>query len=240
MREGFKETFKPLIESQEAVKTSIDTQQNKLIEQLQENQLALTEGLNKNKLGSGFDKMDEVKRWDLSQLPALEAIEEPGKEAEEEAEEDIIERIKKINEGINKKSEIMAKLYNLSIKAREEEKFEESDDYFKKALNQDDSIRNLEREREILQQSLDEDIEEELKENLEEKLEEEEERIKYGKEEMDKYLNNKGDIDILESYKLKLPSYYRNASIEKFQKAYERGMKVALDLKNKIRNVAIY
>ena len=42
---GFKETFQPLIESQEAVKTSIDNQQNKFIKQLQDNQLALTEGL---------------------------------------------------------------------------------------------------------------------------------------------------------------------------------------------------
>ena len=85
LREGFTETFKPLIETSEAVKTSIDTQQNKLIEQLQENQLALTEGLNKNRLAitSGFDKMDEVKRWDLSQLPGLEAIEEPEKESKE-------------------------------------------------------------------------------------------------------------------------------------------------------------
>ena len=85
VREGFKETFQPLIESQEAVKTSIDTQQNKLIKQLQDNQLALNEGLNKNRLAitSGFDKMDEVKRWDLEQLPGFEAIEEPEKEPEE-------------------------------------------------------------------------------------------------------------------------------------------------------------
>ena len=76
LRERFKETFKPLIETSEAVKTSIDTQQNKLIKQLQDNQLALTEGLNKNRIAitSGFDKMDEVKRWDLSQLPGFEAI----------------------------------------------------------------------------------------------------------------------------------------------------------------------
>ena len=47
LREGFKETFQPLIETQEAVKASIDSQQNKLIKQLQDNQLALTEGLNK-------------------------------------------------------------------------------------------------------------------------------------------------------------------------------------------------
>ena len=79
LREGFTETFKPLIETSEAVKISIDTQQNKLIKQLQDNQLALTEGLNKNRLSitSGFDKMDEVKRWDLSQLPGFEAIEYP-------------------------------------------------------------------------------------------------------------------------------------------------------------------
>ena len=61
------------------MKESIDTQQNKLIKQLQDNQLALTEGLDKNRLGitSGFDKMEEVKKWDLQQLPGYEAIEEP-------------------------------------------------------------------------------------------------------------------------------------------------------------------
>ena len=86
LREGFTETFKPLIETSEAVKTIIDTQQNKLIEQLQKNQLALTEGHDKNRLAitSGFDKMDEVKKWDLQQLPSFEAIEEPEKEEPEE------------------------------------------------------------------------------------------------------------------------------------------------------------
>ena len=79
LREGFKETFKPLIESQEAVKANIDKEQNAMIEQLKDNQLALTEGLNKNRLAitSGFDKMDEVKRSDLLQLPGYEAIEHP-------------------------------------------------------------------------------------------------------------------------------------------------------------------
>ena len=49
MREGFTETFKPLIESQESVKKSIDDQQNATIAQLKKNQLALTQGLNENK-----------------------------------------------------------------------------------------------------------------------------------------------------------------------------------------------
>ena len=86
LREGFTESFKPLIETSEAVKTSIDTQQNKLIKQLQDNQLALTEGLDKNRLAitSGLDKMDEVKKSDLLQLPGYEATEHPEiKESEE-------------------------------------------------------------------------------------------------------------------------------------------------------------
>ena len=59
-REGFTETFKPLIETSEKVKESIDTQQNKLIEQLQKNQLALTQGFEGNRLAitSGFDKIE--------------------------------------------------------------------------------------------------------------------------------------------------------------------------------------
>ena len=79
MREGFKETFKPLIKSQDSIKKSIDEQQNATIAQLQANQLDLTQGLNQNRLAitEGFDKMDEVKKWDLAQLPGFESIEEP-------------------------------------------------------------------------------------------------------------------------------------------------------------------
>ena len=80
MREGFKETFKPLIKSQDSIKKSIDEQQNATIAQLKANQLALTQGLNQNRLAitEGFDKLDEVKRW--AQLPGFEAIEEPKDE----------------------------------------------------------------------------------------------------------------------------------------------------------------
>ena len=119
LREGFRETFKPLIETSEKVKTSIDTQQNKLIKQLQDNQLALSEGLNKNRLAitSGFDKMDEVKRWDLQQLPGyeatLEAIEKPGKTSDD------IEIIKILNKRIDEKYDSMNKLIDLANKAKE-------------------------------------------------------------------------------------------------------------------------
>ena len=86
LREGFTETFKPLIETSEKVKESIDTQQNKLIKQLQENQLALTQGFegNRKAITSGFDKMDEVKKWDIEQLPDYEAIEHPEMKKTEE------------------------------------------------------------------------------------------------------------------------------------------------------------
>ena len=43
-REGFKETFKPLIKSQDSIKKSIDEQQDATIAQLKKNQLALTQG----------------------------------------------------------------------------------------------------------------------------------------------------------------------------------------------------
>ena len=43
-REGFKESFKPLIKSQDSIKKSIDEQQNATIEQLKKNQLAITQG----------------------------------------------------------------------------------------------------------------------------------------------------------------------------------------------------
>ena len=46
-REGFKETFKPLIKSQDSIKKSIDEQQDATTAQLKKNQLALTSGLEK-------------------------------------------------------------------------------------------------------------------------------------------------------------------------------------------------
>ena len=54
LREGFKESFEPLTSSQDKEKESIDKQKNAMIKQLQENQLALTEGLDKNRLNSRF------------------------------------------------------------------------------------------------------------------------------------------------------------------------------------------
>ena len=52
----------------------------------------------------------------------------------------------------------------MSEKARVKGNFELSDDYMKKAYNQDDSIKDLEKEIKILQETLDEELEEELEE----------------------------------------------------------------------------
>ena len=61
MREGFKETFKPLIKSQDSIKKSIDKQQNATIAQLKKNQLALTQGFEQ------FNRLADIK-----ELPYLE------------------------------------------------------------------------------------------------------------------------------------------------------------------------
>ena len=130
-REGFTETFKPLIETSEKVKESIDTQQDKLIKQLQENQLALTQGFegNRKAITSGFDKMDEVKKWDLDQLPGFEAIEEPEEEYESA---DINKKIKIIDARINKILDTSDQMVDLANKAKEEGKENMYNYYMKK------------------------------------------------------------------------------------------------------------
>ena len=78
---------------------------------------------------SGFDKMDEVKRWDLSQLPGLEgtleAIEEPEKTSGD------IKIIKLLNKRIDEKYDSMDKLIDLANKAKEEGNSELNEFYFK-------------------------------------------------------------------------------------------------------------
>ena len=110
LREGFTETFKPLIETQEAVKTIADKEQSAMIKQLQENQKALTEGLEGNRLAitQGFDKMDEVKRSDLKEIAAFEAIEHPEfKETEKDKTEE--EKYSDLYDNENTKFKILNK-----------------------------------------------------------------------------------------------------------------------------------
>ena len=63
-REGFKETFKPLIKSQDSIKKSIDEQQNATIAQLKKNQLALTQGFEQfNRLADMRELPYPEKSW---------------------------------------------------------------------------------------------------------------------------------------------------------------------------------
>ena len=152
LREGFTETFKPLIETSVKVKESIDTQQNKLIEQLQKNQLALTAGFegNRKAITSGFAKMDEVKKWDLSQLPGyeatLDAIEEPEKE---DKAEDINEKIKIIDARIDENIDTSDEFIDLANKAKEEGKKELSNYYMDKVKERLGKYKELKKEEEI-------------------------------------------------------------------------------------------
>ena len=78
-REGFKETFKPLIKSQDSIKKSIDEQQNATIAQLKKNQLALTQGFEQfNRLADmrelpypeeDFGDYDNKEGWNVNWAP---------------------------------------------------------------------------------------------------------------------------------------------------------------------------
>ena len=70
-REGFKETFKPLIKSQDSIKKSIDEQQNATIAQLKANRLALTQGFEQfNRLADMRElPYDYDEGWDRNWLP---------------------------------------------------------------------------------------------------------------------------------------------------------------------------
>ena len=79
MREGFKETFKPLIKSQDSIKKSIDEQQNATIAQLKKNQLALTQGFEQfNRLADmrelpypeDLDDNNKKEGWDVNWVPS--------------------------------------------------------------------------------------------------------------------------------------------------------------------------
>ena len=243
-REGFTETFKPLIETSEKVKESVDTQQNKLIKQLQENQLALTAGFegNRKAITSGFDKMDLKQILKPEDLKELEMHDEEDEEDEEELFKRTMEKKRELYEkGLYEKGlEEISKLQDEKIKIMQE--------IFK--------LKNLapkykdEKRKKILkfiqqQEKILEDIEEKLKEKTEEKIEEsikqpKTTKIEYKKSEMDRYLLNKDSIDILKSYGFDLPSKYKDLSLTEFEKVLDKGLDETSTLKEKIKLVADY
>ena len=130
MREGFTESFSPLIKSQESIKKSIDDQQNATIAQLRANQLALTD--KENKLGELITAMLSITDGKPSSDQAsLESIEELRKEIEKNKQEN--EEKRKNIEKIKKDYEKRQKITTITP------------DYFDKGLNNKETIDVLER-----------------------------------------------------------------------------------------------
>ena len=201
MREGFTETFKPLIETSEKVKESIDTQQNKLIKQLQENQLALTAGFegNRKAITSGFDKMDEVKKWDIEQLPGYEAIEEPEIEEEEEPEIEEEEKpkiIRKTFDEYTKEIKDEISFMNKLARKGEEGDIILKDSYLKKINRLEEKYQKLLKEREELKEK-----------KLSKRV------ISFDDTDLDSGLNNVISIRFLEENDLLLPSRIKNMKL---------------------------
>ena len=57
---------------------------------------------------------------------------------------------------------------------------------------------------------------------------------------MDKYLSNKETVDLLNFYGLKLPSEYKDKSLEEFQEAFDKGLNATANYKKSIKDVAKY
>ena len=153
-REGFTETFKQLIETSEKVKESIDKQQNKLIKQLQENQLALTQGFEGNRLAltSALDKMD------LEKLEGYEKIED-----EEEKIEDEEEKIKNLEKLIEEKSSSIDFYYKMAAETEEEGKEAMSDIFMHKAKIEYENLKKMKEDLEKMKTNLMEKKEKEIK-----------------------------------------------------------------------------
>ena len=217
LREGFKETFKPLIESQDKVKESVDKEQNELIKQLQKNQLALTEGLDKNRLAitQGFDKMDEIKKWDLLQLPGYEAIEEP--EETEESEEKETKEAEEVSEDENTEYRISFKDMNkiigrviytqegtVKIKRKELDKLMDNYGFYNQNKYE---IKTVDPNTRLL------------------KVVEKPTILTYDKNEVDKNLMNKESIDLIHFLNLKLQGEYKDKSLKELQEALNKKVK---------------
>ena len=207
-----------------------------MIEQLQKNQLALTAGFegNRKAITSGFDKMDEVKKWDLSQLPGyevtLDAIEEPEKE---DKAEDINEKIKIIDERIDENIDTSGEFIDLANKAKEEGKKELSNYYMDKVKKLLGKYKELKKERKRLKEILGEKDEEGIEEEDEEKQEPSKRAISFDDADFDSGLKNAIADKILKESDLPLPSLIKKESlktIKAYQKKSEDLLKVYHDL----------
>ena len=131
---------------------------------------------------------------------------------------EINEKIKILDKLIDESTETRNNFIDLAKKANEEGKLDLRKYYLVKIKEFNDKIDELIKKSESLQEILDEESEEETveKPNIT--------TVTYKKDEMDKYLNNKESIDLLNFYGLKLPSEYKGKSLEELQKLFKKGM----------------
>ena len=209
-----------MIETSETVKKSIDTQQNKLIKQLQDNQLALNAGLegNRKAITSGFDKMDEVKKSDLLELPDYEAIEHPEMEEKEEKE--------KPGCWITKND------FALLFGADESDFTEDGDELFKKEKNHFDEIlsqNKLNQDKYRIKMNI-RDPRYPIIELVERDYEEKPEKgvVTFDDTDLDEGLLNKRSVEGLKNLKLPLPSKLKNEKLEDIL-LYQKNAEVQLN-----------
>ena len=124
----------------------------------------------------------------------------------------------------------MEKLNISAKKANKEENFALAQYYLDKIKEEEESIEEIQNEINRLQHTLEEESVKKPKITT----------VTYEKKQMDKYLINKESIDLLNFYGLKLPSEYKDKSLEEFQEAFDKGTDEVANLKKSIKDVAKY
>ena len=137
----------------------------------------------------------------------------------DEGEEDKEDIIQKLNKRIENKIVNMEKLNISAIKANKEENFALAEYYLNRIKEE------MQKEINRLQQTLEGVSVKKPKITT----------VTYEKDEMDKFLNNKESIHLLNFYGLKLPSEYKGKSLEELQKAFAKGMEETANLKNLLK-----
>lgn len=90
LKEGFKKSFKPLIKSQNLLTENIITKNEETLQQLKDNQLALTEGLMANRLAltQGLAQLGALEPPDQEQEQDPDQEQDPGQEQDPDQEQE--------------------------------------------------------------------------------------------------------------------------------------------------------
>ena len=120
------------------------------------------------------------------------------------------------------------KKLNISARKAYKEDFELAEYYLDRIKEENVSIKEMQNEIDRLQQTSEGVSVEKPKFTT----------VTYGKEQMNKYLNDRDSVDLLNFFSLKLPDKYRDKSMGEFQEALDKGLKDLSKYKKSIENVA--